>query len=406
MSSNLLRDEWSSLDSVDLRILIDKHISGPGQYQDRAKNPDRLYLPLAGDKSRIVLSFKNAKIVAVNPGPAFDTDEWERISDDVQRTVDCEVRAYGRDYAFCSRRVMGSWRGEKSGVQILPPPIGAPVAPFEMADHPFILEFPMIGSDHFQLMNHRRIRELQRYAYLLDLLLNAHMALQASSGEHFWAVVRDDNDPAKFEVKWVQNSYFGPMDTIVSNSLSEFAGPRLAEFDHCAYYKKTGDDGTGLSVPDDLDASICTYQELPKSDREMVDRATYWMNLAHRHWPVSKSASFAALVTAIESLTEKGTSHSVFCELCKAPKTHEVPGATQNFRSFFDAFAPGVGLEAQRKRMYELRSRILHGGDLMQLDQHLRFGVWDPPYWGQKELHDELWNLARIAIRNWLRAPR
>ena len=36
----------------------------------------------------------------------------------------------------------------------------------------------------------------------------------------------------------------------------------------------------------------------------------------------------------------------------------------------------------------------------MQLD--LLLG-WNPPGWNERELHDELWRLTRIAVRNWLR---
>src|ERR1700674_1453166 len=49
----------------------------------------------------------------------------------------------GREFSFNTFRVGGWWRGERSGVQILPPPEGAPRAPVEIADHPFILEFPI-----------------------------------------------------------------------------------------------------------------------------------------------------------------------------------------------------------------------------------------------------------------------
>jgi hypothetical protein len=50
----------------------------------------------------------------------------------------------GRDYSFSGFRVAGSWRGDRSGLQILPPPEQAPRAPVEIAEHPFILEFPVI----------------------------------------------------------------------------------------------------------------------------------------------------------------------------------------------------------------------------------------------------------------------
>jgi hypothetical protein len=54
--------------------------------------------------------------------------------------------------------------------------------------------------------------------------------------------------------------------------------------------------------------------------------------------------------------------------------------------------------------MYSLRSGILHGSNLMQLDQDLAFG-WDPPWLNEKELYDNLWSLTRTALRNWLKNP-
>jgi hypothetical protein len=83
---------------------------------------------------------------------------------------------------------------------------------------------------------------------------------------------------------------------------------------------------------------------------------------------------------------------------------HEVPGATRRFKDFFDIYAPGATLAKRRDNMYSLRSDILHGSDLMQLDQDLAFG-WDPPWWNERELHEELWRLTRIALRNWLKNP-
>jgi hypothetical protein len=54
--------------------------------------------------------------------------------------------------------------------------------------------------------------------------------------------------------------------------------------------------------------------------------------------------------------------------------------------------------------MYDLRSGILHGIELMLLDQNRVFG-WDPPGSDQSELHRELWSLTRMAVRNWLKNP-
>src|SRR5205807_2253811 len=120
-----------NLDSVELRILLHEMIGGTGQSDDlsRAK-PRNFYLPLAGPSCRVALKFNEQSI-----------------------TGGTKV---GRDYSFSGRRVKGSWRGEHSGVQILPPPADAPSAPLEQADHPFILEFPLMVSSVDALTNYRR----------------------------------------------------------------------------------------------------------------------------------------------------------------------------------------------------------------------------------------------------------
>lgn len=135
-----------------------------------------------------------------------------------------------------------------------------------------------------------------------------------------------------------------------------------------------------------------------------LDRATFWIDMASRQWNISVSASFAALVSAIESLTQHGDIHQFKCPICRKPTQHEVPGATRRFKDFFDTYAPGAALAKRRDEMYSLRSGILHGSQLMQLDQDLAFG-WDPPYWNESELHRELWGLMRVAVRNWLKGP-
>ena len=92
------------------------------------------------------------------------------------------------------------------------------------------------------------------------------------------------------------------------------------------------------------------------------------------------------------------------CDKCKENRTHDVPGATEKFRSFFEKYTPDPGLRERRSKMYGLRSKILHGSDLMQLDQGRAIG-WDPPWWNEQEMNTELWGLMRTAARNWLKDP-
>ena len=157
-------------------------------------------------------------------------------------------------------------------------------------------------------------------------------------------------------------------------------------------------------MPTDLDDSICSYTALSPKHQEKFDRAAFWLDIAARQWTISVSASFAALVSAIEALTEgRSRRHHYDCPVCKNPTHHEVPGSTQRFTDFFDRYAPGTALEKRRKKMYALRSQVLHGSKLMQLDQG--HGILNPVEWNESELHRELWGLTQIAIRNWLKSP-
>jgi hypothetical protein len=292
----------------------------------------------------------------------------------------------GREYSFSSHRVQGSSHGPRSGVQILPADSESPLAPVEMAEHPFILKFPIQKAEFWPITNHRRIREHRDLTLLLNVLLRSRLNLQPRRPPHFWGTFfRDDGG---HETRWVQNSYFGKLGTCVLDADSSSADQPLEVIESDRYYAQLmGIDGKGLRVPDDLDDSICQYRSLAPERRAEFDRMAFWLDNASRQWPFSMSASFAALVSAVESLISQ-----------------DGPRSTQRFRDFFETYAPGATLVARRTQMYRLRSTILHGSELMTIDQEVAFG-WDPPWWNERKLHEELWTVTRTAARNWLRNP-
>jgi len=310
-----------------------------------------------------------------------------------------------------------------------------------MAQHPFILEFPITAAldDLWLITNFRRIREHRQLTRVLNVLLTATVTFEAfpTGSEFFWAHIPPNSDPVTAERKrsvfsrfalwvcrllrgnpsahaqqervsrngecrWLQRWFFAPLGAVVADALSPPAAEKIEEIDADAYYAGAGYDGKPLRVPTDLDDCLCRYRDVAKEDRDKFDRATFWMNIASRQWTISVSASFTSLVSAVESLTERGTMHWVYCQECGKQQSHESPGATERFRSFFETYAPDAALRERRSQMYALRSGIVHGGDLMQIDQDLAFG-WDPPGWNQRELNEELWSITQIAVRNWLK---
>jgi hypothetical protein len=212
------------------------------------------------------------------------------------------------------------------------------------------------------------------------------MNLQPRRLPHFWGTFH--REEGGFETRWVQNSYFGHLGECVLDVRSPPADQPLEVIESDRYYTQVmGIDGKGLRVPDDLDDSICQYQSLARERRAEFDRMAFWLDSASRQWEFSMSASFAALVSAVESLINQ-----------------DGPGSTQRFRDFFETYAPGATLVARRSQMYHLRSTILHGSELMTMDRDVAFG-WDPPWWNERELHEELWMVTRTAARNWFRSP-
>ncbi len=81
MVENLLRESWSNLDQADLRLLLQERIGRPGQYDG---DENVIHLPLAREQCRVSLTYKGAKIIAIEPGPAFDREQWDQLSAEIK----------------------------------------------------------------------------------------------------------------------------------------------------------------------------------------------------------------------------------------------------------------------------------------------------------------------------------
>jgi len=68
-------------------------------------------------------------------------------------------------------------------------------------------------------------------------------------------------------------------------------------------------------------------------------------------------------------------------------------------------YAPDASLAKDRDRMYKLRSNILHGSDLLEIDQIVPIQWWTPTGFKEDELYNGMWRVTRTALRNWLKSP-
>jgi hypothetical protein len=271
---------------------------GLGQYDEGL---DVLYLPLAREQCHVALKYQNDRIIAIEPGEAFDRAQWDAICTEIETSVLRGPQKIGRDLSFSTHLVKGCWRGPKSGVQILPPPDNAPLAR-EGGENPFILELPIRESSLFSLKNYRRLREHRNLTKVLNLLLADTISLLPTRRRNFWANVGGDGEP---KMKWAQEWYYADPGNIFLDEPSPQSEQKLEVVGTENYYE-IGLDGRGLRVPSDLDDSIYRYQRLPPDLKSKFDRAAYWMSMASRQWTDSMSASFASVVIAAEALAGDG----------------------------------------------------------------------------------------------------
>lgn len=388
---NLLRPDWSRLDSGDLIAILSQTFGG---YQLAAD--DTVSYPTA-DEARITIRYEGSRIAAITPDRAFDPNEWENVATRIEKELVEAVPATARRIAFCHYRVKGWWRSDRLGVQVLPPPPEAPDAPVEHADHPFVLEYPVMRSSNGLITNQRDAREYRRLTGLLNVLLEGQVTSVQPTARHFWAFVGNGKMPP--DTLWVQEGYFCPDFRVGADTPSEPGGHAMTPVPANDYYAIDGlESWRGLQVPDTLEDSLVAYRNLSPEQRERFDRACFWWDVKDRAWTISRSASYGATVTAVEALLQEAAG-SGSCQTCGRSLG---PGPTKLFQDFLETYAPGGGIIAEgRARLYRVRSAISHGDKLMRNDLDVEWGI-SPAMVAELDLHGNLWRLVRIALINWL----
>lgn len=400
MNDELFRPVWKDIDPTEMRIVLGDRFGFPGQFDgDRMT----LHLPLAREACKVRVRYEGHAIVSVAPGSALTEPEWSETAREIDALLSTDATLFGREYSFSSFKVTGSWRGAGSGVQILPPHPEAPQPFIETGDHPFILELPVVEAASANVTKYRLARDHRRLTRLLNVLLVGHTTSQGRNGEGCWVQLHGEGeDPIK--IVWGVPGFYAKLGGApLITSPSPAGSQRIEEVDPETYYD-IGHDGRPLPVAADLDEQIVTYRALTPGDRARFNRAAFWLDVSSRSWSFSVSSYFAALVSAIEALTERGETHSVHCDQCGRARTHDEPGATKLFRDFLETYAPGITRKAQRDEMYKLRSDLLHGTEIMHLDQELSLGFgMVPPFWREYDLFRDLSAVARVALRTWLK---
>jgi hypothetical protein len=337
-------------------------------------------------------------------GPALNEDQLteikRRIVTDL-RTV--EALRVGNWVLFAPIPVTGVFR-YLDDFQILPVPEKAPRPNYLLADHPFLLQFKYIGSQHPFVDSRRRISRGIELELLLAGLISSHIHGNRDQSSQWVVPPRPQINievGAHREVTSMlcQRCYVYPeLKGVLGDFTPIGACSSLRLIPSAEFQNRLGiSGGQVLDLPENFGESISAYHHLTGDQKMRFGNACHWVQHSARTFRDSQSASYIALALAIESLMPVPESGKV-CACCRRDIGK---GPTQRFKEFVGQFAPEIKLNgAEAKRLYKIRSKLAHGQALFISDRELfapalgSFEDW--------QNGDRLHRVVRTVLANWL----
>jgi hypothetical protein len=282
-------------------------------------------------------------------------------------------------------------------------PAEAPRPPAPMSWNPFVLE---VGYAH-SLDDLVAIDRGKGAVTEVNLLLAAFVPWIAPPEpwgriEQQWAIPIGKGQSSMRPI-WTQKSYVIDGFKLVTDTFTAQTEPELELVDEDVIYARRGlSGGEELDLPKGIRRIFDSYYRLDATRRERFLRWCYWINHSQSVASLSTSASYMALIQAVEAL-RPDVRGGPACSECGR---HIGPGPTRQFIAFMDEFVPRQDgeTEGERRLLYNLRSRLAHGGTLMERDLRTGFGQFTPTWIEERETSGRAAVLARMAGINWLLA--
>jgi hypothetical protein len=335
------------------------------------------------------------EISSIETHGALDDVEIAEINDKIESQLRQSNGIYVfRDSLFYTVNVETAYKYSDT-FQVFPVPPGSATSDSLLGPHPFVLEVAVpASSDPFTSGNRGRLKA-RKIKNVLAVLLQYNVSATPTFTQHVW-VLNDPTDPPSVSLKQRMYTCMDPnwRPDCLRDITNHATCPMVLPADYYAKYGISG--GEGLELPANIDDQFDRYFSMGTVAQQRFDRACYWYNHAYDVWSLSKSASYVALVIAIECMLD-GKPDVKPCETCGKTPTD---GPTKQFRSFIEAHVPGADeLKTVKGELYRIRSRMAHGSRVMAND----IGSWhDPMNASEDALHRQLTRLVQFALVNWL----
>lgn len=331
--------------------------------------------------------------------------------------IDNQIPAYNQSIGFTSgARINGVFR-YKDVFQIIPvPEYASGTIRFDQmlsvdGLYPLLLQFSFISSsDHW--ISYRRIRQKETTWFrLINILLRDRFFSEHNNLNSGW--VLEGSDWKTHHSTWKSLGYRYPNFT---NHITEFSDSKvfapLKRTPAKDYYAPTRIFRMAvdpLNIPDDLEKSLDLVTNLDDGQREKFDRACNWFSFAEQFRSQSKSASFASMVVALESLINKPekcpkcsqtlTESLGRCDACGQPMYR----LNASFKKFLNDHVPFIKeMPEAQKLLYSVRSQLVHGLNLFTADLD-PYSFRGHQQLQDSDLHEKLHLITIVATHHWLR---
>lgn len=256
---------------------------------------------------------------------------------------------------------------------------------------PMLLEVRIPRSPNLFLQSNRMLRSLDRYQFLLTLLLNGNLGMVHWPNNPIWATLKQND---AIENHLVQPSF----STSESGQQDDFLTteyPAAPIYTGDDYYERLWPRDTELHIPSTLSSHLETFQALNKHSADAFLRACYWYAVGVQ-FRMETSLAIVSFSTAIECLLPRLSTKS--CLSCGKPTG---AGPTQLFKQHIKRYGKvTAALESQRDSLYAVRSALVHGTHASQVDIDFFSGQ------GKDRDHSLLLSIvAQRSLINWLVDP-
>jgi hypothetical protein len=341
---------------------------------------------------------KTGKLIEVRGGPDLCAGDIEGLRHRIESELLTEVATKVRSSVLFSPVPTVGYLRYRDVFQIVPVPADAPRPRFPIIeDHPFLLELKVRSSSNFVITSVRHQRKARQLELLLSSLFDVRVWSIRPEKRSYW--VMDISEGALvLPSKFLQEGYswHGAVAELDDFSPTQQLSP-VEQINPQEYYPfRAVSVDSALSAPSDIEQQLDKFFSLPMEQREKFLRASYWFQYARAVLRDSKSASFVALVSAIEALMPPAKERCSHC--------NQIVGVTKRFAHFVESTIPGGDAVpvAERKRFYGLRSELSHGETLLSVDND----AWSFTPTQLKEGYDSdtVRKIVQLVLHYWLAA--